>query len=83
MRFYGDKAKADAVYAFVYMAFLRSDRADLMDSNCEPLTPEDIAETIVFTAGRRENVVIADMLIYPQHQVRSRTNGERTGADSI
>ncbi|MCJ1448835.1 MAG: hypothetical protein MMC23_009354 [Stictis urceolatum] len=51
VRFYGDKAKADAVYA-----------------NCEPLTPEDIAETIVFTAGRRENVVIADMLIYPQHQ---------------
>ncbi|KAJ9644594.1 hypothetical protein H2199_003557 [Coniosporium tulheliwenetii] len=36
VRFYGDKAKADAVYA-----------------NCEPLTPEDIAELIVFAAGRR------------------------------
>jgi NADP-dependent 3-hydroxy acid dehydrogenase YdfG len=35
---------------------------------CEPLTPEDIAEVIVFTAGRRENVVIADTLIFPNHQ---------------
>jgi 3-hydroxy acid dehydrogenase/malonic semialdehyde reductase len=34
----------------------------------EPLTPDDIAEVIVFTAGRRENVVIADTLIFPQHQ---------------
>jgi hypothetical protein len=34
------------------------------------LTPEDIAEVIVFAAGRRENVVIADTLVYPSHQVR-------------
>ncbi|KAL4968716.1 oxidoreductase, short chain dehydrogenase/reductase family [Aspergillus stella-maris] len=54
VRFYGDKSKADAVYA-----------------NCEPLTPEDIAEVIVFAAGRRENVVIADTLIFPSHQVNS------------
>lgn len=40
-----------------------------MSSGVEPLTPEDIAEVIVFTAGRRENVVIADTLIYPSHQV--------------
>jgi len=40
-------------------------------SNCEPLTPEDIAEIIVFAAGRRENVVLADTLVYPNHQVRS------------
>jgi 3-hydroxy acid dehydrogenase/malonic semialdehyde reductase len=52
VRFYGDKAKADAVYA-----------------GCEPLTPDDIAEVIVFAAGRRENVVIADALIFPNHQV--------------
>lgn len=52
VRFYGDKAKADAVYA-----------------GCEPLTPDDIAEAIVFAAGRRENVVIADTLIFPNHQV--------------
>ncbi|KAH8651595.1 hypothetical protein BGZ60DRAFT_420808 [Tricladium varicosporioides] len=51
VRFYGDKSKADAVYA-----------------GCEPLTPEDIAEVIVFAAGRRENVVIADTLIFPSHQ---------------
>ncbi|KAI5457202.1 hypothetical protein BGZ63DRAFT_365341 [Mariannaea sp. PMI_226] len=51
IRFYGDKAKADAVYAGV-----------------EPLTPDDIAEVIVFSASRRENVVVADTLIYPNHQ---------------
>ncbi|KAI4132984.1 MAG: hypothetical protein LQ338_000452 [Usnochroma carphineum] len=51
VRFYGDKAKADAVY-----------------SGCEPLTPDDIAEVIVFNAGRRENVVVADTLIFPNHQ---------------
>lgn len=51
VRFYGDKSKADAVYA-----------------GCDPLTPDDIAEVIVFTASRRENVVIADSLIFPNHQ---------------
>jgi NADP-dependent 3-hydroxy acid dehydrogenase YdfG len=40
-----------------------------LDSDCEPLTPEDIAEVVVFAAGRRENVVIADTLIFPSHQV--------------
>ncbi|POS69721.1 short chain dehydrogenase [Diaporthe helianthi] len=54
VRFYGDKSKADAVYAGV-----------------DPLTPDDIAEVIVFSATRRENVVIADTLIFPSHQVRS------------
>ena len=38
-------------------------------SGCEPLTPDDIAEVVVFNAGRRENVVIADTLIFPSHQV--------------
>jgi len=51
VRFYGDKSKADAVYA-----------------GCEPLTPGDIAEVVVFAAGRRENVVLADSLIFPNHQ---------------
>ncbi|KAK7905924.1 hypothetical protein LTR67_000648 [Exophiala xenobiotica] len=51
VRFYGDKAKADAVY-----------------KGCEPLTPDDIAEVVVFAAGRRENVVLADSLIFPNHQ---------------
>lgn len=52
VRFGGDKAKADAVYA-----------------GCEPLTPDDIAEIIVFMAGRRQNVVVADTLVFPSHQV--------------
>ncbi|KAI8961379.1 NAD(P)-binding protein [Daldinia sp. FL1419] len=51
VRYYGDKAKADAVYA-----------------GGEPLTPDDIAEVIVFAAGRRENVIVADTLIFPNHQ---------------
>lgn len=34
------------------------------------MTPEDVAETIVFAAGRRENVVIAESLLFPNHQVR-------------
>ena len=38
-------------------------------SGCEPLTPDDIAEIIVFAAGRRENVVLADTLVFPNHQV--------------
>lgn len=54
VRFGGDKAKADAVYA-----------------GCEPLTPDDVAEVVVFAAGRRENVVLADSLIFPNHQVSS------------
>ncbi|KAI1487737.1 NADP-dependent L-serine/L-allo-threonine dehydrogenase ydfG [Biscogniauxia mediterranea] len=51
VRFGGDKAKADAVYAGV-----------------DPLTPDDIAEVVVFAASRRENVVIADTLVFPNHQ---------------
>ncbi|KAJ5668879.1 hypothetical protein N7462_009949 [Penicillium macrosclerotiorum] len=51
VRFYGDRRKADAVYA-----------------GCKPLTPVDIAEAIVFAAGRRENVVVADTLLFPNHQ---------------
>ncbi|KAG9868751.1 NAD(P)-binding protein, partial [Aureobasidium melanogenum] len=43
--------------------------ADKVYEGCEPLTPEDIAEVVVFAAGRRENVVVADTLIYPNHQV--------------
>lgn len=48
MRFGGDNAKADAVYA-----------------GGEPLTLDDAAEVIVFAASRRENVVLADSLIFP------------------
>ncbi|PWY96609.1 NAD(P)-binding protein [Aspergillus sclerotioniger CBS 115572] len=61
VRFYGDKSKADAVYAW-------SGTNRRCCSGCEPLTPDDIAEIVVFAAGRRENVVIADTLIFPSHQ---------------
>lgn len=44
-------------------------KADKVYEGVTPLTPEDIAETIVFVAGRPENVVVADMLIFPNHQV--------------
>jgi len=40
-----------------------------MCSGCDPLTPDDVAEVIVFAAGRRENVVLADALLFPSHQV--------------
>ncbi|KAJ4156235.1 hypothetical protein NW754_007859 [Fusarium falciforme] len=43
-------------------------KADAVYSGCEPLTPDDIAEIIVFAAGRRENVVLADSLVFPNHQ---------------
>jgi hypothetical protein len=41
----------------------------IYNSGCEPLTATDIAEIIVFAAGRRENVVLADSLVFPNHQV--------------
>ena len=41
-------------------------------SGCDPLTPEDIAEVIVFAASRKQNVVIADTLVFPNHQVSTR-----------
>jgi len=44
------------------------EKAKAVYAGVEPLTPEDIAETVVFGAGRRENVVIADTLIFPNHQ---------------
>lgn len=31
-----------------------------------------MAEIIVFAAGRRENVVVADTLVFPSHQVGSK-----------
>ncbi|RMZ77627.1 hypothetical protein DV738_g4322, partial [Chaetothyriales sp. CBS 135597] len=43
-------------------------KADKVYEGVEPLTPEDIAEIIVFAAGRRENVVVADTLVFPNHQ---------------
>lgn len=44
-------------------------KADAVYKGVEPLTPQDIAEVVVFAVGRRENVVLADSLIFPNHQV--------------
>ncbi|KAJ5356362.1 Short-chain dehydrogenase/reductase SDR [Penicillium concentricum] len=43
-------------------------KADAVYKGVEPLTGDDIAEIVVFSAGRRENVVIADTLVFPNHQ---------------
>jgi 3-hydroxy acid dehydrogenase/malonic semialdehyde reductase len=45
------------------------EKADAVYKGVTALTGEDIAETVVFAAGRPENVVIADMLVFPNHQV--------------
>lgn len=45
------------------------EKAKKVYEGCEPLTPEDIAEVVVFAASRRENVVLADSLVFPNHQV--------------
>nr|POE51849.1 nadp-dependent 3-hydroxy acid dehydrogenase [Quercus suber] len=44
------------------------DKADAVYKGVTPLTPDDIAEAVVFAAGRPENVVVADMLVFPNHQ---------------
>jgi 3-hydroxy acid dehydrogenase/malonic semialdehyde reductase len=44
-------------------------KADKVYETSETLAPEDIAEVIVFIASRRENVVVADVLLYPSLQV--------------
>lgn len=45
------------------------EKARKVYEGCEPLTPDDIAEIVVFAVGRRENVVVADTLVFPSHQV--------------
>ncbi|KAH7322962.1 hypothetical protein B0I35DRAFT_450146 [Stachybotrys elegans] len=44
------------------------DKAAAVYAGCDPLTPDDVAEVIVFAVSRRENVVIADTLMFPSHQ---------------
>jgi short-subunit dehydrogenase len=45
------------------------EKAKKVYEGVEPLTPDDIADIVVFAAGRRENVVLADTLVFPNHQV--------------
>lgn len=44
---------------------------NIVISGCDPLTPDDIAEIVVFSATRPENVVLAESLVYPNHQASS------------
>lgn len=44
-------------------------KAKQVYAGVEPLTGDDIAEVVVFMVGRRENVVVADALVFPSHQV--------------
>jgi len=46
-------------------------KADAVYAGVEPLTPDDIAEIIVFAVSRRENVVLADATVFPSHQVNA------------
>jgi hypothetical protein len=49
------------------------EKAKKVYEGVEPLTPDDIAEIVVFAAGRRENVVLADTLVFPNHQVSDKS----------
>lgn len=44
------------------------DKADAIYKGVTPLTPQDIAEIIVFAVSRPENVVLAESLVFPSHQ---------------
>jgi 3-hydroxy acid dehydrogenase/malonic semialdehyde reductase len=54
------------------------EKAKKVYEGCEPLTPEDVAEIVVFSAGRRENVVVADTLVFPNHQAAATVMHRRT-----
>ncbi|KAK9380881.1 uncharacterized protein V2V93DRAFT_369809 [Kockiozyma suomiensis] len=43
-------------------------KADAVYKGVDPLVAEDIAEIIVFAVSRRENTIIADTLVFPNHQ---------------
>ncbi|OGE57093.1 hypothetical protein PENARI_c002G01645 [Penicillium arizonense] len=45
-------------------------KADAIYKGVEPLIGDDIAEIVVFSASRRENVVIADTLVFPNPKLR-------------
>lgn len=63
----GDVESADKVYEYVFVYTQKFSLTN--DRGCDPLTPDDIAEVVVFAASRRENVVVADSMMYPNYQV--------------
>lgn len=48
-------------------------KADAIYAGVEPLTPEDVAEVIVFGLTRRQNTVVAETLVFPSHQGSAQT----------
>ncbi|KAF9318763.1 hypothetical protein BG003_010595 [Podila horticola] len=48
-------------------------KANAVYQGVEPLTGNDIAETVVFVAGRPAHVNIAEMLVFPTHQAAATT----------
>jgi 3-hydroxy acid dehydrogenase/malonic semialdehyde reductase len=55
------------------------EKAKKVYEGVEPLTGEDVAEVVVFAAGRRENVVLADTLVFPNHQAAATVMHRKTG----
>ncbi|MBS1517503.1 MAG: SDR family NAD(P)-dependent oxidoreductase [Bacteroidetes bacterium] len=45
-----------------------SDKAEVAYSGMKPLTPEDVAEAIIFSATRNDNFVVAQMVLLPKAQ---------------
>ncbi len=63
VRFDGDAARADAVYA-----------------GMQPLTPEDVADVVVFCATRPPHVNLSEVVLIPVDQSSSTMVHRRTGA---
>lgn len=53
-------------------------KADAVYKGVDPLTPQDIAEIIVFGVSRPENVVLAETLVFPSHQAGAGVMHRRT-----
>ncbi|KAG0258455.1 hypothetical protein BG011_003278 [Mortierella polycephala] len=49
------------------------DKADSVYNGLQPLDGNDIAETVIFVAGRPEHVNIAEMLVFPTNQAAATT----------
>ena len=48
------------------------EKAKLVYKGLVPLTPDDIAEAIIFTATRNDNFVVAEMVLFPKAQAGTR-----------